>query len=152
MNFYADGIPNGRYEIIANLYDNAAMRYFFGFSETDPQARFVQVPGGATGEQHNEYSLGVVPITDNNFDLYTNYAELVAGGYEFFGWAWIRLVPPAGITMSSSSPTMLFDGDGDGIFGEPGDDRQAPGRWLLDHHGSRWSSWQQCWRSGPRTR
>jgi len=121
MHFYAHGIPNGPYEVIANLYDNAAMRYFYGFAETDPQAHFVEVPGGATGEQHNEYNLGVVEITDNNFDLYTNYAELIAGGYEFFGWAWIRLVP-AGLTMSSSSPTMLFDGDGDGIFGEPADD------------------------------
>ena len=68
----------------------------------------------------------MVDITDSSFNLYVNYAELTpAGGYDIFGWAWVRLVPPIPppmITMSSSSPTMLFDGDGNGSFGEPGDD------------------------------
>ena len=28
MRFYASGIPNGEYEVFANLYDNAAIRYY----------------------------------------------------------------------------------------------------------------------------
>ena len=121
MHFYANGIPNGRYEAIANVYDNAAMTYFFGYTSDDPRALSVSTTGGATGTQHREYSLGTVDIIDNSFNLYTNYAEVAPGGYDIFGWAWIRLEPQPTITMSSDSPTMLFDADGDGIFGEPGD-------------------------------
>jgi hypothetical protein len=121
MRFYASGIPNGEYEVIANLYDNAAMRYFYGFTPGDPLAQYVDTPGGAPGTQHREYSLGTVAITDGTFNLYVQDANILGGTYPFYGWAWIRLVP-AGLTMSSSSPTMLFDADGDGTFGEPGDD------------------------------
>ena len=35
MNFSADGIANGKYEVIANLYTSSAgrdMRYFYGFT------------------------------------------------------------------------------------------------------------------------
>ena len=92
MHFYATGIPNGQYEVIANLYDNAAMRYFFGYTESDPAAQFVETTGGATGTQHREYSLGMITITDNSFDLYVNNAQIITpGGYDIFGWAWIRL-------------------------------------------------------------
>ena len=121
MHFYADGIPNGRYEVFANLYDNAGMRYFYGFDPADALANFVDVPGGATGEQHNEYSLGSIEVTDGSFDLYVQDAELLSGTYGFFGWAWVRLVPENLITMSSNSVTMQFDGNGNGVFGEPGD-------------------------------
>jgi hypothetical protein len=121
MHFSANGIPNGRYEVFANLYDNAAMRYFFGYTAGNPGALSVDTAGGATGTQVREYSLGTVEITGNSFNLYVNNAQLIAGGYEMFGWAWIRLVPPPMLTMSSNSPTMLFDADGDGVFGEPGD-------------------------------
>ena len=38
-----------------------------------------------------------------------------------FGWAWIRLVPQPLITMSSDSSTLLFDANGDDVFGDPGD-------------------------------
>jgi len=46
MHFYANDIPNGQYEVIANLYDNAAMRYFYGFTAADPQALSVETIGG----------------------------------------------------------------------------------------------------------
>ena len=49
--------------------------------------------GGATGEQHTQHSLGIVEITDNNFHLYVQDAELVSGSNGFFGWAWVRLLP-----------------------------------------------------------
>jgi len=92
MHFSAGGIPNGRYKVIANLYDNAAMRYYFGYTAGNPQALYVDTTGGlSTGTQHREYTLGEVEITDNTFNLYTNRASLIAGGYDIFGWAWIRL-------------------------------------------------------------
>ena len=119
MRFHAEGIPNGRYVLYANLYDNAAMRYFYGFDPANPGATWVDTAGGATSTQHREYSLGVVDITDNSLNLYVNNASLLAGGYDIFGWAWLRLVPMLALT--SSSPTLLFDGDGNGVFGEPGD-------------------------------
>jgi hypothetical protein len=120
MRFYASGLANGEYEVFANLYDNAAMRYFYGFTPGDPFAHEVDTLGGAPGTQHREYSLGMVTITDGTFNLYVQDADIQSGTYPFFGWAWIRLAA-AGPLMSSSSPTMLFDGDGDGTFGEPGD-------------------------------
>jgi len=124
MHFYGD-VPNGTYELIANLYTSGAgrdMRYFYGFTPGDPKALYVDTVGGSgRTEQHTEYSLGTVTITDGHFDLYVQDADLLDGTYPFFGWAWVRLVPTR-ITMSSTSPAMLFDGDGDGTFGEPGDD------------------------------
>ena len=124
MHFYGD-VPNGTYELIANLYTSGSgrdMRYFYGFTPDDPKALYVDTIGGSGGtEQHTEYSLGMVTITNGQFDLYVQDADLLGGTYQFFGWAWVRLVAN-GMTMTSNSPTMLFDGDGDGTFGEPGDD------------------------------
>ena len=114
MHFYANGIPNGRYEVIANLYDNAAMRYFYGFTADNPRAQYVTTAGGATGTQHREYSLGVVDISDAAFDLYVNYAELIAGGYEGFGWAWIRLVPYVTVNLwenNHQNPVLVTTSD-----------------------------------------
>ncbi|MBE7436701.1 MAG: DUF4082 domain-containing protein [Anaerolineales bacterium] len=121
MRFYADGIPNGTYQVFANLYDNASMRYYYGFSAGNPKEFSIDLPGGATGTQHREYSLGNITITDGTFNIYIRDADWLGGmDYRFFGWAWIRLAS-AGVEMSSSSATMLFDADGDGIYGEAGD-------------------------------
>ena len=50
--------------------------------------------GGAGGtEQHEEYSLGTIDITDGTFNIYVQDADMLGTGYNFFGWAWIRLVP-----------------------------------------------------------
>jgi hypothetical protein len=126
MHFYSSGIPNGQYQVYANLYDTNPLRYMYGFTSSNPQALFVDTTGGATGTQHREYSLGTIDITNGSFDLYVNRADELSGAtYDIFGWAWIRLVPqftiPINITLSSSSSTMIFDGDGDGTFGEVGD-------------------------------
>ena len=100
MRFYADGISNGEYEVIANLYTKAAgrdMRYFYGYTEGDPKAYYVDTIGGAGGtDQHEEYSLGTINITDGTFNIYVQDADLTGTGYNFFGWAWIRLVPVSG--------------------------------------------------------
>ena len=49
MRFYAGGIPNGRYQVIANLYDNAHMRYFFGYTSANPSAAYVETLGKCIG-------------------------------------------------------------------------------------------------------
>jgi hypothetical protein len=116
--------------VYANLYDTNPLRYYYGYTSADPQALSVATAGGATGTQHREYSLGTVDITNGSFDLYVNRAdELPTATYDIFGWAWIRLVPqytvPNNITLTSSSLTMLFDGNGNGTFGEVGDNIKA---------------------------
>ena len=127
MRFYASGIPNGEYEVIANLYESAPMRYFYGFTPGDPFAHYVDTPGGAPGTQHREYSLGTVPITDGTFNLYVQDADILGGTYPIFGWAWVRLVPvsstdininlweddhQAPILVPFTNPSLLNDHDG----------------------------------------
>ena len=96
LRFYASGIPNGDYEILANLYTSSSgrdMRYYYGFNPGEPKAHYVDTVGGAGGsDQHEEYSLGTISITDGTINIYVQDADLLAGTYAFFGWAWIRLV------------------------------------------------------------
>lgn len=95
IHFFASGIPSGEYEVLANLYTSSSgrdMRYYYGFTPGDPKANYVDTVGGAGGfEEHEEYSLGTVNITDGNFDIYVQDADLLGGTYPFFGWAWVRL-------------------------------------------------------------
>ena len=98
MRFYTSGIPNGEYQVWANLYTSNSgrdMRYYYGYTSGDPEANYVDTVGGAGGsDQHEEYSLGTVTITDGAFDIYVQDADLTGSDdYPFFGWAWIRLVP-----------------------------------------------------------
>lgn len=128
MHFSSTGIPNGDYEVFANLYNTNPLRYYYGFTSDDPQANYVETSGATdAGTQHLEYSLGTISIADGNFNLYVNRADMLAGAdYDKFGWASIRLSPrnfslENNMAIASSSPTMVFDGDGDGVFGEVGD-------------------------------
>lgn len=93
MNFYATGVANGQYKVLANLYCNSPMRYFYGFSSSNPKAQYVDTQGGVGGTQFKEYTLGTVNITNGRFDLYVRDADLRGGSYPFFGWGAIRLVP-----------------------------------------------------------
>ena len=36
MHFFASDIPNGQYEVVANLYDTSGIRYFYGFDPLTP--------------------------------------------------------------------------------------------------------------------
>jgi hypothetical protein len=96
IRFHTFGLAHGYWEVRAKLYTNETgrdMRYYYGYSPGNPKERFVDTVGGAGGsEQHAEYSLGTVYITDGHFDLYVRDADLLSGGYPFFGWASIRLV------------------------------------------------------------
>ena len=97
MRFFTSGIANGTYDVYANLYTEDAgrnMRYFWGYSSSDTKHYSIDAVGGSGGAtQHAEYRLGSVTITDGNFSLYAQDADLLSGDYPVFGWAWIRLVP-----------------------------------------------------------
>jgi uncharacterized repeat protein (TIGR01451 family) len=131
MHFSHSSIANGDYEVFALLYNTNPMRYYYGFTSDNPQAAHVDTSGSSqAGDQHLEYSLGTITITNGEFNLYVNRADELTGAiYDIFGWARIRLVPlfsvPDNMTITSSSATMVFDGDGDGTFGEPGDNIKA---------------------------
>jgi len=97
MQYAADGLPGGTYEIFASLYRSGAshgLRYYYGFAEETPKSHYVDAVGGTVGQhQHVEHSLGRVEITDGRFELYVRDADLLSGTYPFFGWAWITLIP-----------------------------------------------------------
>jgi len=98
MRFYTSTIPNGEYQVIANLYTSSesgrVMRYYYGYTPGDPEEFYVDVSGGVGGaDEHEEYDLGTVDITDGNFEIYVQDADLQSGAYPYFGWGWIRLVP-----------------------------------------------------------
>jgi len=48
MRFYAGGVPDGDYDVVANLFTSGPgrdMRYYFGFTEESPKAFFVDTVG-----------------------------------------------------------------------------------------------------------
>ena len=51
MHFFADGIPNGSYEVWANLYTGRHTRHYYGFTETEAltETRWVDNVAGAGG-------------------------------------------------------------------------------------------------------
>jgi hypothetical protein len=104
MRFYASGIPNGSYDVYANLYTSTAgrdMRYYYGYSPAAPKTYFVDTVGGSGGPtEHSLYRLGSVTITDGNFSIYVQDADLLSGSYPVFGWAWVQLTP-VGLSPSS---------------------------------------------------
>ena len=96
MHFFADNIPDGRYEVWANLYTARHTRYYYGFTEAEALAntRWVDNVAGAGGsDQHEEYYLGTVVITDGRFDLWAGDGDVINDTSYFYGWAWVRLVP-----------------------------------------------------------
>jgi hypothetical protein len=129
IHFFSAGIPNGSYEVRANLYTYIHTRYYYGFTrdEAIAKTRFVDnVKGeqnGSGGLEFAEYSLGTVNITNGRFDLWASDGDVINDTAYLFGWGAIRLVAGSGfnITLTSSSQTMLFDGNGNGTFGGPGD-------------------------------
>ena len=94
MRFYAEGIGNGQYEVFGNLYTAGSKRYYYGWTPDDPYAHYVDtVDGAGGGDEHEEYSLGTVEITDGTFNIYVQDADLLSGVNDHFGWAWVQLMP-----------------------------------------------------------
>ncbi len=97
MHFSISGLEPGEYEVFANLYTGAGLRYHYGFSADDPKSHSVEVTAGDGGtDQHVEQSLGLLQLDEGSLSLYVLDADLVSGSYPYFGWAWLRLVPTTG--------------------------------------------------------
>jgi len=95
MHFFVDGVPSGTYEVWANLYTGSHTRYFYGFREAEVTAgiRWADNVEGAGGaDEHEEYLLGTVTITDGRFDLWAGNGDPLDEQNFLYGWAWIRLV------------------------------------------------------------
>jgi hypothetical protein len=94
MRFYATGVPNGEYEVFANLYTGTrTLKYYFGYQESAPKANSIDVTGGGSAAyEFREVSIGKVVISNSVFNIYVRDADLLVGSYPYFGWAWIRLV------------------------------------------------------------
>ncbi|MEM3551631.1 MAG: hypothetical protein QXV01_11145, partial [Candidatus Bathyarchaeia archaeon] len=133
MTFSVSGVPNGEYDVVANLYGPGYTtnhyRYYYSINKGPEMAIDV------THREFAELNLGRVTITDGNFELYTRGADLIEGSDYFYGWAWIKLVPtevqrhyiiraqpygnvittyteftPTGIMPSPSATTLLMAG------------------------------------------
>jgi hypothetical protein len=99
---YGD-VPNGTYDVIANLYHSRNWRYYWGYTAADPRANSYDVTSGPTGD-FAEFTIDTVTITDGSFDIYMNYGEDLGGtAFPYFGWSWMRLVPT-----SAPPPVMHY--------------------------------------------
>ena len=71
-------VPNGTYDVIANLYHSRNWRYYWGYSASDPQANSYDVTTGPPGD-FAEFEIDTITITDGSFDIYMNYGEDLGG-------------------------------------------------------------------------
>ena len=90
MKFFRD-VPNGEYEVRATIIEYDAgrtYRLFYSYDSLNTSQYSVDVT------QNSDVSLGTVTITDGQFALYTQNADVVTGDEGYVGWASIRLVTP----------------------------------------------------------
>jgi peptidoglycan/xylan/chitin deacetylase (PgdA/CDA1 family) len=89
MKFYRN-VPNGEYEVIASIIEYDAgrtYRLYYSFDESNPSQNNVEV------NQNSDVSLGTLTITNGQFAVYTQKADVVSGDDGYVGWAFIRLIP-----------------------------------------------------------
>lgn len=102
-------VPNGRYQVFANLYGQPSnvFRYYYSYASGDPSALSVDV-----GPQADcaEIQLETVEVVDGQFDIYFQKADATSGPENYFGWAWVRLVPiePPVVSTPASSAWSLW--------------------------------------------
>lgn len=84
-------IPNGEYDVRATIIEYDAgrtYRLFYSFDENNPSQFSVDV------SKNSDVSLGTVTITNGQFALYTQKADVLSGLEGYVGWAFIRLISP----------------------------------------------------------
>ncbi|NWG29573.1 MAG: polysaccharide deacetylase family protein [Ignavibacteriaceae bacterium] len=89
MKFYRN-VPDGEYDVVASIieYDaNRTYRLYYSFDEGNPSQFSVDVT------KNSDVSLGTVTVTNGQFALYTQKADVVSGSDGFVGWAFIKLFP-----------------------------------------------------------
>ena len=128
MHCFATGIPDGQYEVYADLYTDGFgqdLTYHYGYSAANPKQFSVDTEGRSGGEDRfGEYSLGNVTISGGSFDIYFQDADVrtfaaaaesqallenlygqpvqvLAQPEPYFGWSTVRLVP-----VGTPAPTM----------------------------------------------
>ena len=118
MRFYAS-VPNGTYTLIANLYHNAHLRYYWGTSATTPEEFSFDVTTGPNGD-FQEYTLGTITVSNGVFEIFVDRADLLPGGGAIPsgagpGSAWcrqsarrpprIRRIPPTSCRSTTPTPS-----------------------------------------------
>ena len=102
MKFYRS-VPNGVYEVRATILAkdlNRTYRLYYSFNdENHPSKDSVEV------NKNSDVSLGRVTVTNGEFALYTQKANVVSGDDGFVGWAYIRL-----ITQASANVKVYLEG------------------------------------------
>jgi hypothetical protein len=90
MKFYRD-IPNGEYEVRATIIEYnplSTYRLFYSFNDSVNTSQ-----DSVDVTQNSDVSLGTVTITNGQFTLYTQNADVISGDEGYVGWAWIVLKP-----------------------------------------------------------
>jgi hypothetical protein len=90
MKFYRD-IPNGEYEVRATIIEYNAGRTYRLFYSFNDSVNTSQDSVDVT--KNSDVSLGTVTITNGQFALYTQKADVISGDEGYVGWAWIVLKP-----------------------------------------------------------
>ncbi|MFZ2863817.1 MAG: polysaccharide deacetylase family protein [Ignavibacteriaceae bacterium] len=89
MKFYRN-IPNGQYEVRATIIvkdPDRTYRLFYSINdESNPSKDSVEV------SKNSDVSLGMVTVTNGQFALYTQKADVISGSNGYVGWAYIRLI------------------------------------------------------------
>lgn len=89
MKFFRN-VPDGEYEVRATIIakdPGRTYRLFYSLNdENNPSKDSVEV------NKNSDVSLGTVTITNGQFALYTQKADVVSGDDGYVGWAYIRLI------------------------------------------------------------
>ncbi len=89
MKFYRN-VPNGEYEVRATIIvrdPDRTYRLFYSINdENNPSKDSVDV------NKNSDVSLGTITVTNGQFALYTQKADVVSGSDGYVGWAYIRLI------------------------------------------------------------
>ena len=89
MKFYRN-VPDGEYEVRATIIakdPGRTYRLYYSFNDsTNPSQYSVEV------NKNSDVSLGTVTVTNGQFALYTQKADVVSGGDGYVGWAFIKLI------------------------------------------------------------
>lgn len=89
MKFFLN-VPNGEYEVRATIIEKdpgRTYRLFYSLNdENNPSKDSVEVT------KNSDVSLGTIIVTNGQFALYTQKADVVIGEDGYVGWAYIRLI------------------------------------------------------------
>ncbi|MBV6421313.1 MAG: hypothetical protein DAHOPDDO_02588 [Ignavibacteriaceae bacterium] len=89
MKFYRY-VPNGEYDVRATIIEYDAgrtYRLYYSFDSVNTSQYNFEV------DKNSDVSLGSVTVSNGQFALYTQKADVISGDDGYVGWAFIRLIP-----------------------------------------------------------